>query len=184
MESTTYTVNGQQFELQHHGVKGMKWGVRRAKKSSGGLTDRQIKKYAKKGHAQDSFKSNKTVGGKIWDAYTGAHKIHGAAKYEASSKKQNRERAEKYLADKERDKKAPTKQKVAKAAAKGALASTKVLAKVGQAYVTDQLFFGGMGTKAVKKTIQAMGIVTISGWKAAHGATDIHWYDKQGRKIV
>jgi NAD(P)H-hydrate repair Nnr-like enzyme with NAD(P)H-hydrate dehydratase domain len=29
MESTTYTVAGQEFELQHYGVKGMKWGVRR-----------------------------------------------------------------------------------------------------------------------------------------------------------
>lgn len=29
LESTTYTVNGQEFELQHHGVKGMKWGKRK-----------------------------------------------------------------------------------------------------------------------------------------------------------
>lgn len=29
MESTIYTVNGKEFELQHHGVKGMKWGVRK-----------------------------------------------------------------------------------------------------------------------------------------------------------
>lgn len=29
MESTMYTVGGKSFELRHHGVKGMKWGVRR-----------------------------------------------------------------------------------------------------------------------------------------------------------
>ena len=29
MESNTYMVAGQKFELQHHGVKGMKWGVRK-----------------------------------------------------------------------------------------------------------------------------------------------------------
>lgn len=29
MESTTYMVAGREFELQHYGVKGMKWGVRR-----------------------------------------------------------------------------------------------------------------------------------------------------------
>ena len=29
MESTTYMVAGQEFELQHYGVKGMKWGVRK-----------------------------------------------------------------------------------------------------------------------------------------------------------
>ena len=163
-------------ELMHYGVKGMKWGVRKATKSSKPLTDRQIKKYAKKGYTQDSFRSNKTVGGKIWDAYTGAHKTMAAAKYETSSKQQNRERAEKYLADRKTSRK--------KKAVKAGEASAKALAKVGQAYVTDQLFFGGMGTKVVKQTVQAMGIVTISAWKAAHGATDIHWYDKQGRKIV
>lgn len=29
MESTIYTVDGKEFELQHYGVKGMKWGVRK-----------------------------------------------------------------------------------------------------------------------------------------------------------
>lgn len=32
MESTTYTVDGREFELQHYGVKGMKWGVRKTRK--------------------------------------------------------------------------------------------------------------------------------------------------------
>ena len=35
MESTIYTVAGKTFELQHHGVKGMKWGVRKDRKKSG-----------------------------------------------------------------------------------------------------------------------------------------------------
>ena len=30
MESTIYTVAGKTFELQHYGVKGMKWGVRKS----------------------------------------------------------------------------------------------------------------------------------------------------------
>lgn len=34
MESDTYTVNGREFELQHHGVKGMKWGKRKARPQS------------------------------------------------------------------------------------------------------------------------------------------------------
>lgn len=31
MESTIYTVAGKEFELQHYGVKGMKWGRRKAR---------------------------------------------------------------------------------------------------------------------------------------------------------
>jgi hypothetical protein len=170
-------------ELMHYGVKGMKWGVRRAKKSSGGLTDRQIKKYAKKGYAQDSFRSNKTVAGKVWDAYTGAHKTMASAKYETSSKKQNRERAEKYLADKEKNRKPSTKKKLAKAAAKGAKATAGCLAKVGQAYVTDQLFFGGYGTAAAKEAIRGVGMATITAYTMARGGYDIKWFDKQGRRV-
>jgi len=47
MESTIYTVNGQEFELQHHGVKGMKWGVRRYQNADGSLTPAGKKRYDK-----------------------------------------------------------------------------------------------------------------------------------------
>lgn len=169
-------------ELMHYGVKGMKWGVRRNRKSSGGLTDKQIKKYAKKGYAQDSFRSNKTASGKVWDAYTGAHKTQASIKYDTSSKKQNQARAEKYLADKKESRKLSSK-KAAKIAAKGAVKTTEALAKVGQAYVTDQIFMGGMGTKVVKETIKAMGMATITAYTMARGGYDIKWYDKQGRRV-
>ena len=44
MESTTYTIDGKEFELQHHGVKGMKWGRRKAQPQStgGGRRGRQV----------------------------------------------------------------------------------------------------------------------------------------------
>lgn len=45
MESNTYTVNGKAFELQHHGIKGMKWGVRRYQNADGSLTKDGKKRY-------------------------------------------------------------------------------------------------------------------------------------------
>ena len=41
----SYTVNGKDFELQHHGVKGMKWGVRRYQNKDGSLTAKGKKRY-------------------------------------------------------------------------------------------------------------------------------------------
>lgn len=86
----------------------MKWGVRRYQNEDGTLTDKGIKRYAKKGYSQDSFRSNKTRAGKAFDLYTGAHKRDGSVKYDLATKKQRKERAEKYLADKNKS----TKQKV------------------------------------------------------------------------
>ena len=45
MKSTIYTVAGKDFELQHHGVKGMKWGVRRYQNSDGSLTPAGKNRY-------------------------------------------------------------------------------------------------------------------------------------------
>lgn len=36
MESTIYTVAGKEFELKHYGVRGMKWGRRKARPQSTG----------------------------------------------------------------------------------------------------------------------------------------------------
>jgi surface antigen len=63
------------------------------------------------------------------------------------------------------------------------VAAAGILAKVGQAYVSDQVFFGGAGTKMAKETIKAMGMAGITAYTMARGGYDIKWYDKQGNRV-
>ena len=57
------------------------------------------------------------------------------------------------------------------------------LAKVGEAYVVDQMFFGGYGTTACKEALRTVGMATITAYTMARGGYDIKWYDKQGRRV-
>ena len=86
--------------LCHWGVKGMKWGVRRYQNEDGSLTPAGIKRYATKGYAEDAYKQNKSIAGKLYDKYTGAHKISGNIKYDTSTKAENERRAKEYLRSK------------------------------------------------------------------------------------
>ena len=69
------------------------------KQSLVSLTKAGIKRYAKKGYAEDAYKQNKTVVGKAYDKITGAHKITGEMQYDRSTSAQNKQRAEKYISD-------------------------------------------------------------------------------------
>lgn len=68
-------------------------------------------------------------------------------------------------------------------AKKGAKAVSNTLAKIGTAYVADQVFFGGMGTAACKEAIRVVGMATITAVKMARGGYDIKWYDKSGNRV-
>lgn len=163
--------------LAHHGVKGMKWGVRRYQNLDGSLNAKGIKKYAKAGYAKDAMNSNKSSLGRAYDRFTGAHKNYADIRYGTASKKQNKERAEQYVRDTNKKKRTPTKQKVIKTAAKGAVKTAQILSNVGTAYLADQIFFNGTGTEIAKSAVKNAGRAAVSAWVYGHGGRDIHWYD-------
>ena len=64
MESTSYAVNGKEFELQHYGVKGMKWGKRKKPEPyiqdlGGGVTAKWPSKKAFKKAERQRVKTEK-----------------------------------------------------------------------------------------------------------------------------
>ena len=137
-------------ELMHYGVKGMKWGVRKARQKSRELDE---KRTSYKRVMKDDTKS-------LEDAKS-ARKAYKDAKKEF---RQN----------------APMQVKLER----GAAQTAKVLGKVGTMYAVDQVFWGGVGTKAVKSALKGVGMLVISAYTKARGGYDIHWYTKDGRKIV
>ena len=165
MESTIYTVAGREFELQHHGVKGMKWGVRRYQNKDGSLTPKG-KKRSRLDRAADAAQrdaDNLRKHGYTTEA-DAVQKVADKNRQKAEQKRQKTERRKQ------------TAKRVAKAVA-------GTLAKVGEAYVVDQMFFGGYGTTACKEALRTVGMATITAYTMARGGYDIKWYDKAGNRV-
>lgn len=163
-------------ELMHYGVPGMRWGHRRYYNANGTLNAKGVKKYAKKQYAKEALKSNKSILGKTYDRFTGAHKIQADLREHDSSKRQNEAAAKKYLEEKKKSSK--NKSKNAKeAAAKGAVKTAKIMATIGTASLADDIFYGGAGKKAVNSLIKYGGRAVVTAAAKARGATNIHWHD-------
>lgn len=164
-------------ELQHHGVKGMKWGVR--KKRDPADTAARANRFVSAGRAVgEAAKGNFT--GAAYYARKASMFNKGVTKSDAKAGKAKNERADDKTTRETKKAKLTPKEKVAK----GAKAVAGTLAKVGQAYVADQLFFGGMGTTACKEAIRVIGMAGITAYTMARGGYDIKWYDKQGNRVV
>lgn len=137
-------------ELYHHGVKGMKWGVRKKRANHNkDYSDKQRKQdrafYGKGGEKRVNKKMNEGYG------------LRGARHFEAERKERNDKR-----------------KKIAKKAAK---ITASALGTVGMMYVRDQAFNDGRGTKAAKAAIKHVGRAVVTAYTKARGGYDIHWYD-------
>lgn len=137
-------------ELMHHGIKGVKWGVRRNRNA---VNKDYSAKQRKRDRAFYGNRGEKRINKKL----NQGHGLQGARHYEVE-RKERRERT-------------------TKAVRRGAKKTARVLQKVGSIYLTDQIFFGGAGTRAAKNVVKHTGRMAVSAVVYATGGRDIRWYD-------
>lgn len=164
-------ING---ELYHHGVKGMKWGVRRYEKKAS-KARAKAKEY--KMYSDDYDPKNYTV--KLKDKERTKLQAN-SDKYRKMANAENRKARSleaKAKAAAEKASQPMTKERAKKAAAKGAKTAAATLRTIGMLAVADQLATGGLGRKVVGATVKHTGRAVVSAWVYANGGRDIRWYD-------
>lgn len=134
-------------ELMHYGVKGMKWGVRRARKEYADLDRAKgIYKNAKKSYNRSfNYASSKATGVSM----SRAKRAEKDAAW--NDVKSHKERLDKTKEQYKTQKKAVRENApVAAKLERGGKAVGKGMAVVGGMYLYDQMYFGGAGSKAAK----------------------------------
>ena len=169
MESTIYTVNGMEFELQHYGVKGMKWGHRKAREEYAKL-DKAGREYRRAGRmyrraAKTALKNDVLTVGNAF----AARKLKDIYKKEYND-------AKKAYKEQKKNVRANTT-----AGQKAARAVTSALRAAGSLYVADVMLTGGAVTRATVKVGKAAVKSTLN--KVGDQMFDYTLLDKDGRPI-
>ena len=141
-----------EYELCHFGVKGMKWGVR--KKDTSVANGNYTAKQRKRDRAFYGARGEKRINKRLNEG----HGIQGARHYEVEKK------------DRALKRKATVK--------RGAKRAAKIIGSIGGAYLTDQVYNNGAGTRAVKNVIKNVGRTVVTAYTMARGGYDIRWFDK------
>lgn len=143
-----------EYELYHHGVKGMKWGVRKKRDSSSDHNKNYSDKQRKRDRAFYGKRGEKRINKKLNEGYG----LQGARHHEVERK----ERAEKNK----------------KLVRKGATKAAKVVSTMSTYYLIDQVFYNGAGTRVVKNAVKNAGRAAVTAYVKARGGYDIRWYDR------
>lgn len=128
MESTTDMVAGQMFELQHYGVKGMKWGVRRARKTAA----RMAKLHTKQADDYATIRNNIKKGGYKKYGYLSEKQANKDLKNWDRMIRDERKIAQKWLSTQDKLLEMPINDSK----------NAKRLIKAGKKYTTDVLLRG------------------------------------------
>ena len=165
--------------LCHHGVKGMKWGVRRSRNNTA------KKKYKKR--VNDAFNRYEKSIADIEKPYKRGQTLSAKDQArEAAAEKRYRDEATKAKADYKTVRKVErkaTNEKLKKAAIKTAAKGAKVASKLAMYSALDDVFYGGAGKKIAKETLVQTGRAATTAVLMAMGRYDIKWYDKYGRRV-
>lgn len=90
MESITYTIDGKEFELKHYGVKGMKWGRRKARPEATDTNGRGSKSTGDQSDTEAQKKARRKIALKVGAAVVGtALAVYGAKKLHAVVRDKN-----------------------------------------------------------------------------------------------
>ena len=168
--SDYYIYNGELYsaeELAHHGVKGMKWGVR--KKSI--VADRP-KGQQPSWQRQRSDRENKWID----DHGINPNRPNGTSNKINVNKEINK--IAKHVGEKK-----STRDRAAKITAKGAKATGKIVKTLGSAYIADQVLYGGKGTQLAKAAVLTSGRAAVTAYVMSRGGYDIKWYNRQGKRV-
>lgn len=140
MESTIYTVDGKEFELQHYGVKGMKWGRRKARPDYAGQA-----RTARESAAE-------------WDEMAKYAEQRGktkkAAKYRANAAKDRADASvyERQAGPKKSGASKPSNPKKTRSTGKKSVAKT--MKKVGQSTIKGAAKTAGYGAQVLARMMQ------------------------------
>lgn len=135
-------------ELMHYGVKGMKWGVRKARQEYRKLdTLKGQYKHAKKAYDR-SFSYAYNSSGKAFST-SRVKRAENDARWKDANRDAARVKKAK-AAYKEQKKAVRDNAPVAAKLERGAKAVGKGMAVVGGMYIADQVYYGGAGTKFAK----------------------------------
>lgn len=150
MESTTYVIDGKEFELKHYGVKGMKWGRRKARPD-----------YASQARTARESASEWDEMAKYAEQRGNARK---AAKYRANAA---RDRADASAYERQAGPKKSTRASVSnpkKTAATGKKAVKKTMKKVAQSTVKGSAKAASVGMQAIAHMVRVNTAYNTAGY--------------------